>query len=506
MTQAEDQLERRAGAGHPGGPALAHWLAVLRVMVSSAAVLVLEILAGRLLAPYIGVSLETYTGIIGTVLAGIALGAGLGGRMADRRDPRALLPVLFVAGGAAAMLAIPTIRIVGGWAGPDITGRTVLLSGLGFLPSAMVLSAVAPAVVKLQLRDLGATGSIVGRLSAFGTAGAIVGTFMTGFVLVRWAAVTTLIIAVGLVLIALGVTLWLVSGRQAVRAMAWAGTAAAVGLTGVITVEGPCDRHTSYYCLSVRVDPAQPSGRTLVLDDLSHSYIDLADPTHLEFWYIRSIVDSIEALAPAGPLDVVYLGGGALSIPRYLRATRAGSDQTVLEIDADLAELVEQDLGFKQGPDVEIVIGDGRLSMAALATDSADVVVGDAFGSRAVPWHLATEEFLGEVQRVLRPGGIYSANIIDNPGGQFLRAEAATIRRVLPHLQVIRGPLTVAGRAGNSIIVASDRPIAAAALEARRVGRGELGETVADLDVFLADAQILTDEFAPVDQLIAAGG
>ena len=86
------------------------WLAVVLVVGTSASVLVLEILAGRLLAPYVGVSLETYTGIIGTVLAGIAFGAWAGGQLADRFDPRRLLPLLLLLGGALAVATIPVVR------------------------------------------------------------------------------------------------------------------------------------------------------------------------------------------------------------------------------------------------------------------------------------------------------------------------------------------------------------------------------------------------------------
>jgi SAM-dependent methyltransferase len=273
----------------------------------------------------------------------------------------------------------------------------------------------------------------------------------------------------------------------------------------VAAVEAPCDEQTRYYCLSVREDLHRPSGRTLVLDDLRHSYVDLDDPRHLEFWYVRRLVDGIDVLAPAGPIDAVYVGGGGFTLPRYLRAVRPGSTQTVLEIDADLVDLVQDELGFAAGEDVEIVIGDGRLSLADRPAASADVVVGDAFGSRAVPWHLTTEEFLGDIRQVLRPGGVYVANLIDGPGQRFLRAEAATAASVFEHVVVILGPDAASGRRGNSVIIASDDPIDGAALDDRRRADGDDGALVGDLAAFIEDAPTLTDDYAPVDQLIAAG-
>ena len=415
------------------------------------------------------------------------------------------MPVLLVLGGALAIATLPVVRVLGdslgGGGGPEI----LVLTAFGFLPSATVLSAIPPAVVKLQLRDLSTTGTTVGRLSAYGTAGAIVGTFLTGFVLVAWAAVTTLVVAVGLLLVAAGIGLWIFGHRRSPGEVLGASGLAAMSLVGVVAIDTPCETQTVYYCVAVVDDPENASGRTLVLDDLRHSYVDLDDPTDLRFWYIQRIVDGIETMAPTGEIDIVNVGAGALTIPRYVRETRPGSDQVVLEIDPDLLGIVEDELGYAPGADVRVEIGDGRLGMADLATDSADVVVGDAFGSRAVPWQLATEEFVDDVHRVLRPGGLYAVNIIDAPARKFLRAEAATFAEVFEHVVVILGPNVVAGGSGNSVVLASDSPIDSVALAERMAASGLGGEVVADTAAFIDGAQILRDELAPVDQLIASG-
>ena len=508
---------------------LAGWLAIALVTGTSAAVLVLEILAGRLLAPYVGVSLETFTGIIGTILGGIAVGAWAGGVAADRVDPRRLLPILMVLGGALAIATIPIVRVLGEGSGSGGGLRILVLTAFGFLPMATVLSAVPPAVIKLQLRDLASTGATVGRLSAWSTAGALFGTFFTGFVLVSTASVTTLIVAVGVALMAAGALLF-VADRFAGRPSATSGAAtellgagglAAISLLGAVSIDSPCEHQTAYYCLSVVEDPDLESGRTLLLDDLTHSYVDLDDPTLLEYWYVRRLVDGIETQLgdAAAPIDAVYLGGGAFTVPRYVRATRPGSEQTIFEIDGDLVDVVETEIDFDRGDDVSIVVGDGRLGFADLADDSADVVVGDAFGSRAVPFHLATEEFLSDVARVVRPDGLYVANIIDGPGESFLRAEAATIATAFEHVAVIRGPGPVQGRSGNSVVIASASPLDIDALQERLSNDVDpsddperasdpdrvVGQIVAggDLAGYLGDARVLTDDFAPVDQLLS---
>ncbi|MDW3215974.1 MAG: fused MFS/spermidine synthase [Ilumatobacteraceae bacterium] len=478
------------------------WLAIALVTGTSGAVLVLEILAGRVMAPYVGVNLETYTAIIGTILAGIAVGARVGGSLADRHDPRGLIPLLLMLGGALAIASVPVVRLLGGTAGANTQGLpSVLLAAVGFLPSAAVLSAVPPAVIKLQLRDLDRTGDVVGRLSAWSTGGAIVGTFLAGFVLVAFAAVSTLILSVGVALVVAGGALWLTDRATRHVATSSALAIAAVAAGGHALVPQPCDVQSSYYCISIEVDADDPSGRILVLDDLRHSYVDLDDATHLDFWYIRQIVGAIDTLAPSGPLDVVALGGGAMTVPRYLDETRPGSAQAVLEIDPTLVDVVRDDLGVDTDP-FEIVVGDGRLSLRDRATDSADVVVGDAFGSRAVPWHLATEEFMTDIARVLRPGGLYVANIIDGSAQSFLQAEAATIRSALPFVAVMPGEGLTDGLSGNAVVVASDRPVDAAAWNRARIERGDPGSLVADIDDYLDGALVLTDDFAPVDQLV----
>ena len=450
------------------------------------------------------------------------MGAWAGGVAADHIDPRRLLPLLLVLGGALAIATIPIVRVLGEGGGSGGGIRILVLTAFGFLPSATVLSAVPPAVIKLQLQDLASTGATVGRLSAWSTAGALFGTFFTGFILVSTASVTSLIIAVGVVLIIGGVAQF-AADRAAGRPSAGGGAAtellgvgglAAVSLLGAVLVDSPCETQTAYYCLSVIEDPELESGRTLLLDDLRHSYVDLDDPTLLEFWYIRRIVDAIEVHTAEStePIDAVYLGGGAFTVPRYVRATRPGSDQTILEIDGDLVDVVENQIDFDRGDDVDIVVGDGRLSLAGLESGSAGVVVGDAFGSRAVPFHLATEEFLTDVARVVRPEGIYVANIIDGSRQDFLRAETATIASVFAHVVLFRGPGIVEGRNGNSVVVASQSPLDVESLSQRLSADSDpsaptdvVGDLLAgdELTAYLGGTSILTDDFAPVDQLIA---
>ncbi|NQY57823.1 MAG: fused MFS/spermidine synthase [Ilumatobacteraceae bacterium] len=480
----------------PGPPPLASWLAATLVVGTSAAVLVIELLAIRLLAPYVGVTLDTYTAIIGTVLAGIAIGAWIGGVAADRVDPRRLIPPLLVLGGALAIATIAIVRVLGDGLQSTSGVGVMFLSAIAFLPSATVLSAVPPAVVKLQLRSLAETGAKVGQLSAWGTAGAIVATFLTGFVLVAIAAVTTLIVTVGVALIIAGAALWATVGRATLRAqLPLIGVAAFIAVAAglaMVAVASPCEYETAYYCASIEPDG---DGAVLVLDDLRHSYVDLDDPRHLEFWYVDRIGDVIDAL-PAGPINIAHIGGGALTLPRYVSETRPGSEQSVFELDAQLIDIVERELPLASSDGIDIRTGDARVGVDDLDDSSVDVVVGDAFSSRAVPWHLTTVEFAEEIDRVLADDGVYVLNVIDRGDGRFLESMTRTLSETF-EVTVVLGPSASEGRLGNSLLIASRAPIT---LDSGNLGGGGLADDVAAL---ARRGQLLTDDYAPVDQLIA---
>jgi hypothetical protein len=476
---------------------MGRWLALALAFGTSAAVLVLEILAGRLLAPYVGVSLETYTGIIGTVLAAIALGTALGGVAADRIDPRRLLGPVLLAGGVLAWLALPVLS----WLGPRIgdgPAAIVVLTGAAFFLPAAVLSTVTPLVAKLRLHDVAHTGEVVGNLSAAGTAGALVGTFLTGFVLVAAWPSRPIVVAVGLALVVAGLALWFrhataIPSRGAVTVVI-AVLAVSAGLAA--TTPSPCQQETAYFCVTIRTAPDEPSARILWLDTLRHSYVDLEDPTHLEFRYIRLFDDVVAATHPDGDLDVLHIGGGGFTFPRYLDATRDGTN-VVLEVDVQLVRIAEDELGLVRSEDLVVEIGDARLSIEDEPTDAYDIVVGDAFGGLSVPWHLTTREMVVEVQRVLRDDGVYVLNVIDGGPYELVRAELATLGDVFEHVAVIE-PSRPSTLPQNHVLVASDAPLDALA-DPRAVDSFD-GTVVIGPE--LADARVLTDDFAPVDQLL----
>lgn len=471
------------------------------MFAAAGSVLVLEILSVRLLAPYVGLTLETTTSIIGAVLLGIAVGAGIGGRVADRTDPRRLVVGLLIGGGLLTLLTVPIVRLLGPSAREGGTTGALEVTFVALVPVAGVLSAISPTVAHWQLRDLHASGTIVGGLSAWATAGALVGTFGTGFVLVPLLPVSSSVFAVAILLVLVGVLLGAYMLRIGMRGIGGAIlSTAALGVLGPV-LHSPCDAETSYHCVRLEHVPEVGPGRFLVLDGELNSFVDLNDPRDLgPFRYTRWIAEAIEPLGRAGvPLDAVFVGGGGFTLPRWLAATRPGSRSNVLEVDGGLVDFDRRHLVLRTSPALRATVGDARLTMRRELTASADLVVGDAFSGLTIPWQLMTIEWLHEVRRVLKPGGLYALNIIDLRPLALLRAEAATLLRVFKNLRLV----TPAGEDGrpagdNAILIVSNRPLPP-----------QHGPPAANATVFsraaivrlVAGARPLTDDYAPVDQL-----
>jgi len=506
---AGTQLAAGTQVETPPATPLRPGLAAALVFVSSGAVLVLEIVALRLVGPYIGVTLQTNSAVIGVALAAIAYGTWIGGRIADRRDPRPLLPAALVLAGITTAITLPLVRYAGELLRGSAVVGILLLTMVAIVLPAALLSAVTPLVIKLQLGDLNRTGEVVGKLSSIGTLGAITATLGTGFFLVATLPSSVIMMTLALLLggsgIALGVHLHL--HRAATRSAVAVIGLLAVGLA--VVAPDPCDVETEYHCATVQADPDRGSGRLLLLNSARHSYVDLDDPTHLEFAYTKWIGAALDVTAPPGePLDALHLGGGGFTMPRYLSATRPGTRNTVYEIDGGLVDLGVRELDVQPGPDLAVVVGDARILVTDLPTDSVDVVVGDAFGHLVVPWHLATREMAAEIRRVIRPGGSYLQNVIDYPPLRFIQAEVATVAAEFPEVALITRPGAATRLSGsNFVILAADRPLPLDEVRARLTASvGAEFDLLAgdELTDFVAGAQPLTDDYAPVDQLLVA--
>ncbi|MFC0597910.1 spermidine synthase [Streptomyces palmae] len=199
----------------------------------------------------------------------------------------------------------------------------------------------------------------------------------------------------------------------------------------------------------------------LTVDGAPQSYVDLDDPAYLEFEYARRLAYVIDALpGPGRPLDVLHLGGGALSLPRYTAVTRPGSRQRVIEADRRLIELVEEVLPLPPGSGIEVCPADARTALEETPPGSVDLVVADVFGGSRVPAHLTSVEYARAAARVLRPGGVYVANLADGAPFTFLRSQLATFGTAFAELCLVAEPGVLRGRRfGNAVLVAAQREL-----------------------------------------------
>ncbi|NYE46134.1 spermidine synthase [Spinactinospora alkalitolerans] len=232
-------------------------------------------------------------------------------------------------------------------------------------------------------------------------------------------------------------------------------------------------------------DADRPESWMLVVDGTPQSHVDLSDPTYLDFEYMRRFGHVVDLLAPErAPIDAFHLGSGALTLARYIAATRPGSRQRAVDIDAGLIERVRRDLPWDRRADIRVGTGDARAWLGERRADATDLVVADVFSGARTPGHLTSVEFVTEVARVLRPHGVYAANVGDGKRLRHVRAQAATVGAVFGQLALVAEPAVLRGRRfGNLVLVAANRALPVDEL-ARRAHRDP------DMARVLTDAEL----------------
>ena len=207
-------------------------------------------------------------------------------------------------------------------------------------------------------------------------------------------------------------------------------------------------------------DPDRPQAWTLLVDGTAQSHVDLDDPTHLEFEYMRRLGHVVDLIAPpAAPLRALHLGGGAWTLARYVAATRPGSPQQVVELDAALADLVASRLPA-DGLGIDVVVADARAALHRVPPGSVDLLVVDVFAGARTPSHLTSAEFVAAASRALAPGGVYAANVADGGALAFARTQVAAAAAVFDEVSLIAAPDVLHGRRfGNLVLLGSAAPL-----------------------------------------------
>ena len=486
------------------------------VFAASACGLSIEIVAGRILAPTIGVSLYTWTSIIGIVLAGISVGNYVGGVAADRFPRRPFLGLVLLASGVSSLSILPLIDVASNALDSlPIVPRIVLLTTALFFPPSVILGMVTPIVVKLRLRDLAKTGNIVGTTYAVSTAGSIFGTFITGFVLIQWIGTRSIIVAAAVVLLLLAVAfgrLWEVRAATAVLLAIF--VAVGVLTARMDLLDSVCVVESGYFC--IRVSEQQEAGRTvrvLTLDKLVHSYVDLDDPTFLVYGYEKVLGDLSTYVGWKDPqFRSLFIGGGGYTMPRFIESRFPESVVEVVEIDPAVTEVVHEYFGMPRDTRILTYNEDARTKFLELPEGGYDLIVGDAFDHFSVPYHLTTLEFNERVEELLEDGGLYTLNVVDKlHKGRFLRAVVHTLQETFDHVYVMRDRDNWEGDERHTFVVAASNEeidFSEVAEANTRAGRGRLAAHVMPPDVFqewisAKENILLTDDFVPVDNLLA---
>ncbi len=485
------------------------------VFISSAILLVLEITAGRLIAPYVGVTIYSWTSIIGVILAGLSFGNWLGGWLADRGAGETTIGIVLALSAAASLLSLYALTLVA----PLIQGSQLdLLSSsfvyvlsMFFLPS-VLLGIPTPLLTTLGLGLDDRAGRIVGRMHALAALGSICGTFLTGFVLIQYLGSRLIILssAIALVLVALPFF------RGARKRHALAVMVAVITIGGLTWQQqgfaNPCDRESSYFCLRV-VDASDqvPFGtaRAMVLDHLVHGINHASEPGMLVAPYVhlmQELADRHFAGQGDRPRHYFFAGGGSFTQPRALQSLDPSARVTVAEVDPTVTALARERM-YLSLDGIEVIHGDARNILWRRHDRLYDVIVTDAFHDIAIPYHLVTHEYIELARSRLQPGGLFTTNVVDAfPNPRMVKSLLKTLQRSFAQVDVWLDEIPDEPRRMTFVIAASDRAFNDDVLYAQRGFERRwlrINEPLLNSGDRLADLPIFSDDYVPVERLIA---
>lgn len=518
------------------------------VFVAGAVLMALELLGSRVLAPVFGNSILVWGSLIGMFLAAMTGGYYLGGRLADR-VPRLsiLVGVLGAAGVWIGALPQVTLTVLGqfadaSWAGPR-SGPLAAATALFFVPS-LLLATASPFAIRLAARGVEGLGGTAGRLTALSSLGSLVGTFLTAFVLIPVAGVRSLLIGLGVAILAVAAVA-LLHQRRALDAVIAASLCAALlwqplpkeGLYPEIAPPEPLPVRP----LAPRPEPGPDGFVTLYEKDSAYHHIRvtegggsrylrfdrswqsgmlLSDPFATRFEYTDLLHLGMVLRPDARRALFIGLGGG--SAPKRFWRSYPEMQVDVVEIDAEVVDVARRFFALPDDKRLAVTVQDGRQFLQA-TTQRYDLIVMDAYYADSVPFHLTTQEFMRLARNRLQPGGVLAINVIgalEGPRSRFFRSVARTAGSVFPTLYAAPvgwRPARDAGRVRNIILAATaDGRLPQGELDRRAntigkaAGIPTMEQYVKDLYGPVApaseDAPLLTDDRAPVDNLLGVDG
>jgi len=464
----------------------------LIALTTSASVMMLEIVGARLIAPYFGASLYTWTAMIGVILGAISVGFWYGGRLADRDDPRKSLATIITA--AAALILVTSLfqaEVLEVIASQNLDLRiSALLAALIlFSVPSFFIGMVSPHLAKIRLTSLKTSGAVIGRLEAAGALGSIIGTFLSGYFLLAYLGAQTITVCLSILLIMISF-LAAKRGRLLLRLGIIVVAILIIGAQR-LPAQVLADIDTPYN--RYQVTEAMRDNRYvryLLTDRRSVQSAQFPDsPAEPVFSYVERMAQL--AAAHPNPERILIIGGGAFTLPIILSSYVPNAQVDIVEIDPELGPISEKYFNFASNPKIKAYFEDGR-SYLNRDNHPYDVIFVDAYNSLTTPFHLTTREFDLRIKQHLKPGGVIMANVVDKGHGQFLASMKVTYESVFKHTHIYQADADrLIGTKQNFMLVATDSDNAAQYVQNKFSGR-----------VFLTvKGIILTDDYAPVERI-----
>ncbi len=403
----------------------------LTALVAGFALMVFELAGARILAPGIGSSTYVWTSVIGVIIAALSLGYWIGGRVADSRGYMIDVARLVLLAGLTVTLTLLQYEGAIEWVASsfdDPRWQGVVASLLLFAPTSFVLGMVSPYLAKLNVRSLHTTGRSIASLSALNSIGGIVGTFMAGFVLFGYIGSRETLVIIVLLLVAVS---WLAVPRVNWRARALISAAVVITVlvpvpkAHAVSIDTPSARYTIYDTATMRLLTTGPYA--------AQSGVSLGQPDQLAFWYTQQLAQVVKQAERRQ--NILILGGGAFTLPRYLGQKYPSSKIDVVEIDPELAKIARQYFHYDDPANVNLLFEDARTYVNR--TDKQyDIVIVDVYGDAHVPFTLLTDEYGQQIARITKRDGVVAANMIAGLEGEcntLLRALDAPYRSQFPY-------------------------------------------------------------------------
>lgn len=465
----------------------------LIVAVGGAVVMMLELVGARMVAPFFGTSIYVWTAMIGVILGALSLGYWYGGILADRRaNDNGLMRILSFAAAAIYVCVVMQDALLGAIAHLSIDVRiaTLIAASILFAPAAILLGVVSPYVAKLRISSLKTTGQSIGRLYAAGTFGSIVGTFLAGYWLIGWFGNRTLGFSLVFVLVVL--SLFAEHRDWAVRRL----VLGALALFGAVLPFSPAfgviaDVDTSYSRYIVKETEGNLPQRQLITDPFgiqSAQYVD--EPGVMALEYAERFMRVTRSIRPESAL---VIGGGAFTFPQAIAGAYPRTLVDTVEIDPKLIDIAEEYFHFVPVSNSHVYHEDGRVFLNRAPEGRYEMVFLDAFSSLTPPYQLTTLEATTAVKHTMTSDGVAVANVIASHDDPYGRAMAATYRKVFSYVDIYPvHPNVEAGLRQNLIVVMTD--------DKDQRERARIG--LLTPAITMRSGMVLTDDFAPVEQLI----